>query len=280
MLKKSIRTLSAAALVALAAGAAPALAQDKSIIVQSTTSTENSGLFKHLLPIFEKKTGIKVRVVAVGTGQAIKNAANGDADVLLVHAKSAEEKFVKDGWGVERFDLMYNDYIVVGPPTDSAKVGGMKDAKEAFKRIAAAQAAFLSRGDNSGTHKAELEIWEAAGIDPRKASGKWYREAGSGMGATLNTGVGMGAYVLADRGTWISFKNKGDFRIQVEGARDLFNQYGITLVNPKKHPNVKAKEGQAFIDWLLGPDGQKAIADFKLAGKQLFFPNAKSRKSS
>jgi len=280
MLKKSIRTLSAAALVALAAGAAPALAQDKSIIVQSTTSTENSGLFKHLLPIFEKKTGIKVRVVAVGTGQAIKNAANGDADVLLVHAKSAEEKFVKDGWGVERFDLMYNDYIVVGPPTDSAKVGGMKDAKEAFKRIAAAQAAFLSRGDNSGTHKAELVIWEAAVIDPRKASGKWYREAGSGMGATLNTGVGMGAYVLADRGTWISFKNKGDHKIQVEGAKDLFNQYGVVLVNPKRHPKVKAKKGQAFIDWLLGPDGQKAIADFKLAGKQLFFPNAKSRKST
>jgi len=275
MLKKSIRTLSAAALVALAAGAAPALAQDKSIIVQSTTSTENSGLFKHLLPIFEKKTGIKVRVVAVGTGQAIKNAANGDADVLLVHAKSAEEKFVKDGWGVERFDLMYNDYIVVGPPTDSAKVGGMKDAKEAFKRIAAAQAAFLSRGDNSGTHKAELEIWEAAGIDPRKASGKWYREAGSGMGATLNTGVGMGAYVLADRGTWIAFKNKGELALLVAGDCRLFNPYGAILVNPARHPHVKAKDGQAFIDWLVSAGGQNAIASFRIEGEQAFFANAK-----
>jgi len=280
MLKKTILTLTATALIAVATWAAPALAQDKAIIVQSTTSTENSGLFKHLLPIFEKKTGIKVHVVAVGTGQAIKNSQNGDGDVLLVHAKSAEEQFVKEGWGVARFDLMYNDYIVVGPPADPAKVGGMKDAKEAFKKIAAAQVVFLSRGDNSGTHKAELQIWKAAGVDPKKASGKWYREAGSGMGATLNTGVGMGAYVLADRGTWISFKNKGDFKIQVEGAKDLFNQYGIMLVNPKKHPKVKAKEGQAFIDWLLGADGQKAIADFKLEGKQLFFPNAKSRKSS
>ncbi|HEX9569419.1 MAG TPA: substrate-binding domain-containing protein [Rhodospirillales bacterium] len=280
MLKKTILTLTATALIAVATWAAPALAQDKAIIVQSTTSTQNSGLFKHLLPIFEKKTGIKVHVVAVGTGQAIKNSQNGDGDVLLVHAKSAEEQFVKEGWGVARFDLMYNDYIVVGPPADPAKVGGMKDAKEAFKKIAAAQVVFLSRGDNSGTHKAELQIWKAAGVDPKKASGKWYREAGSGMGATLNTGVGMGAYVLADRGTWISFKNKGDFKIQVEGAKDLFNQYGIMLVNPKKHPKVKAKEGQAFIDWLLGADGQKAIADFKLEGKQLFFPNAKSRKSS
>ena len=280
MPRRTLLTLTATALITLATWVAPSLAQDKAIIVQSTTSTENSGLFKHLLPIFEKKTGIKVHVVAVGTGQAIKNSQNGDGDVLLVHAKSAEEQFVKEGWGVARFDLMYNDYIVVGPPADPAKVGGMKDAKEAFKKIAAAQVVFLSRGDNSGTHKAELQIWKAAGVDPKKASGKWYREAGSGMGATLNTGVGMGAYVLADRGTWISFKNKGDFKIQVEGAKDLFNQYGIMLVNPKKHPKVKAKEGQAFIDWLLGADGQKAIADFKLEGKQLFFPNAKSRKSS
>jgi tungstate transport system substrate-binding protein len=280
MLRRTLLTLGLTAVVAWAALAAPSLADEKSIIVQSTTSTENSGLFKHLLPIFEKKTGIKVRVVAVGTGQAIKNSQNGDGDVLLVHAKAAEEKFVKDGWGVQRFDLMYNDYIVVGPPADAAKVGGMKDAKEAFKKIAAAQATFLSRGDNSGTHKAELQIWKAAGIDPKKASGTWYREAGSGMGATLNTGVGMGAYVLADRGTWISFKNKGNFKIQVEGAKDLFNQYGIMLVNPKKHPKVKVKEGQAFIDWMLGAEGQKAIADFKLNGQQLFFPNATAKKSS
>ncbi|MBI2977325.1 MAG: substrate-binding domain-containing protein, partial [Rhodospirillales bacterium] len=219
MPKKAILTLTAMALIAVAIWPAPALAQDKAIIVQSTTSTQNSGLFKHLLPIFEKKTGIKVHVVAVGTGQAIKNSQNGDGDVLLVHAKSTEEQFVKEGWGVERFDLMYNDYIVVGPPADPAKVGGMKDAKEAFKKIATAQAPFVSRGDNSGTHKAELQIWKAAGVDPKKASGKWYREAGSGMGATLNTGVGMGAYVLADRGTWIGFKNKRDYRIQVEGAK-------------------------------------------------------------
>ena len=280
MLRKTLLTLGLGAVVAWAALAAPSFADEKSIIVQSTTSTDNSGLFKHLLPIFEKKTGIKVHVVAVGTGQAIKNATNGDGDVLLVHAKAAEEKFVKDGWGVERFDLMYNDYIVVGPPADPAKVGGMQDAKEAFKKIAAVEAIFLSRGDNSGTHKAELQIWKAAGVDPKKASGKWYREAGSGMGATLNTGVGMGAYVLTDRATWISFKNKGNFKIQVEGAKDLFNQYGIMLVNPKKHPKVKAKEGQAFIDWLLGADGQRSIADFKLNGQQLFFPNGKAKKSS
>jgi tungstate transport system substrate-binding protein len=279
MLRRTILTLGLA-VIALAAAATPTLAEDKSIIVQSTTSTENSGLYKHLLPIFEKKTGIKVHVVAVGTGQAIKNATNGDADVLLVHAKSAEEKFVKDGWGVKRFDLMYNDFVIVGPPNDPAKVGGMRDAKEALKKIAATRALFASRGDNSGTHKKELQLWKAAGVDPKKESGKWYRETGSGMGATLNTGVGMAAYVLTDRATWISYKNKGTYKIQVEGAKDLFNQYGVILVNPKKHPKVKVKEGQAFIDWVLGEDGQKAIADYQLNGQQLFFPNAKPKKSS
>jgi tungstate transport system substrate-binding protein len=279
MLRRTILTLGLA-VIALAAAATPTLAEDKSIIVQSTTSTENSGLYKHLLPIFEKKTGIKVHVVAVGTGQAIKNATNGDADVLLVHAKSAEEKFVKDGWGVKRFDLMYNDFVIVGPPNDPAKVGGMRDAKEALKKIAATRALFASRGDNSGTHKKELQLWKAAGVDPKKESGKWYRETGSGMGATLNTGVGMAAYVLTDRATWISYKNKGTYKIQVEGAKDLFNQYGVILVNPKKHQKVKVKEGQAFIDWVLGEDGQKAIADYQLNGQQLFFPNAKPKKSS
>ena len=279
MLRRTILTLGLA-VIALAAAATPTLAEDKSIIVQSTTSTQNSGLYKHLLPIFEKKTGIKVHVVAVGTGQAIKNATNGDADVLLVHAKSAEEKFVKDGWGVKRFDLMYNDFVIVGPPNDPAKVGGMRDAKEALKKIAAARALFASRGDNSGTHKKELQLWKAASVDPKKESGKWYRETGSGMGATLNTGVGMAAYVLTDRATWISYKNKGTYKIQVEGAKDLFNQYGVILVNPKKHPKVKVKEGQAFIDWVLGEDGQKAIADYQLNGQQLFFPNAKPKKSS
>ena len=280
MLRRTLLTLGLAAAIAWATLAAPSVADEKSIIVQSTTSTQNSGLYKHLLPVFEKKTGIKVHVVAVGTGQAIKNATNGDGDVLLVHAKSAEEKFVKDGWGVARFDLMVNDFVIVGPPADPARVGGLKDAKEALKMIAAAKALFASRGDNSGTHKKELQLWKAAGIAQKKDSGKWYRETGSGMGATLNTGVGMGAYVLTDRAPWISYKNKGDYKIQVDGAKDLFNQYGVILVNPKKHPKVKVKEGQAFIDWLLGDEGQKTIADYKLNGQQLFFPNGKAKKSS
>jgi tungstate transport system substrate-binding protein len=251
-----------------------ALAQDKSIIVQSTTSTANSGLYKHILPMFEKKTGIKVNVVAVGTGQAIKNATNGDGDVLFVHAKSAEEKFVADGWGVKRFDVMYNDFVIVGPPSDPAKVAGMKDAPGALKKIADAKAPFASRGDNSGTHKKEQALWKAAAVDAKKDSGTWYRETGSGMGATLNAAVGMNAYALTDRATWISFKNKGSFKIVVEGAKDLFNQYGIMLVNPAKHAKVKAKEGQAFIDWVLSQEGQAAIAGFKIDGQQLFFPNA------
>ena len=254
---------------------APASAEDKSIVVQSTTSTANSGLYDAILPKFTEKTGIKVNVVAVGTGQAIKNAQNGDGDVLLVHAKPAEEKFVADGYGVERFDVMYNDFIIVGPAADPAKVGGMKDASAAMKKIADAQAAFASRGDNSGTHQAEKALWEATGVDAAASSGGWYRETGSGMGATLNTAVGMSAYALTDRGTWISFKNKGDYQILVEGDPALFNQYGVILVNPAKHPKVKVKEGQAFVDWIIGAEGQQAIADFKLDGQQLFFPNAK-----
>jgi len=253
----------------------PASAEDKSIVVQSTTSTANSGLYDAILPKFTEKTGVKVNVVAVGTGQAIKNAQNGDGDVLLVHAKPAEEKFVAEGYGVERFDVMYNDFVIVGPAADPAKVGGMKDAAAAMKKIAGAQAAFASRGDNSGTHQAEKALWQAASIDAAAASGGWYRETGSGMGATLNTAVGMSAYALTDRGTWISFKNKGDFKILVEGDPALFNQYGVILVNPKKHPKVKVKEGQAFVDWIIGAEGQQAIADFKLDGQQLFFPNAK-----
>jgi tungstate transport system substrate-binding protein len=276
MRARILRAIGGLALIATltcALHAPAAVAQSKSIIVQSTTSTANSGLYKHLLPLFEKKTGIKVNVVAVGTGQAIKNATNGDGDVLFVHAKSAEEKFVADGWGVKRFDVMYNDFVIVGPPSDPAKVAGMKDAAEALKKIAAAEAAFASRGDNSGTHKKELELWKAAGVSVKGASGGWYRETGSGMGATLNTAVGMNAYALTDRATWISFKNKGSFKIAVEGDKALFNQYGIMLVNPKKHPRVKAKEGQAFIDWVLSGEGQAAIASFRIDGKQLFFPN-------
>lgn len=254
--------------------AAPSWAEDKSIILQSTTSTANSGLYDHLLPQFKEKTGIQVNVVAVGTGQAIKNARNGDGDVLLVHAKPAEEKFVAEGWGVSRHDVMYNDFVIVGPPADPAGIAGMDDARAALKRIAESKSIFASRGDDSGTHKKERRLWGEAGVDPSAASGAWYRETGSGMGATLNTAVGMGAYALTDRGTWIGFKNKGDFKILVEGDDDLFNQYGVILINPEKHQRVKAEEGQAFIDWILGDAGQAAIAAYELDGQQLFFPNA------
>ncbi len=254
--------------------AGPSWAADKAIILQSTTSTANSGLYDFILPKFTAQAGIKVHVVAVGTGQAIKNARNGDGDVLLVHAKSAEERFVADGYGVERFDVMYNDFILVGPPADPAGIGGMKNAGSALKKIAATRSIFASRGDNSGTHKKEMTLWKDAGIDPTQASGTWYRETGSGMGATLNVAVGMGAYALTDRGTWISFKNKSDFRVAVEGDKNLFNQYGVILVNPQKHANVKAAEGQAFIDWILGQEGQSLIGRYQLGGQQLFFPNA------
>jgi tungstate transport system substrate-binding protein len=265
------------AIVALGLGAAVNFvqAEDKFIIVQSTTSTQNSGLFEHILPLFTEKTGIDVRVVAVGTGQALKNAENGDGDVVFVHSKPDEEKFVADGWGVKRHDVMYNDFIIVGPAADPAKIAGLEDAVEGFKKIAAAGVPFVSRADDSGTNKAELKLWQDAGIDPKPASGKWYLETGSGMGATLNTAVGKQAYTLTDRGTWLSFANKDDLKVLVEGDPKLFNQYGVILVNPAKHPNVKAKEGQAFIDWLIGPEGQAAIASYKIDGQQLFFPDAK-----
>lgn len=264
--------LAIALTAALAAGSAAA--QGRSILVQSTTSTQNSGLYDYLLPMFQRESGITANVVAVGTGQAIKNAANCDGDVLLVHARPAEEKFVADGGGVERFDLMYNDFVIVGPKSDPAGISGMTDATAALAKIAEAQALFASRGDDSGTDKKEKALWAETGQDPAAASGQWYRETGSGMGATLNTAVGMGAYALTDRATWISFANKGDYAIAVEGDKDLFNQYGVILVNPQKCPNVKAEDGQAFIDWLLSPTGQKAIAGYKLNGQQLFFPNA------
>jgi tungstate transport system substrate-binding protein len=275
VLKKHLARLLPLALLAGALVATPTLAADKSIILQSTTSTANSGLYDFLLPIFTEKTGITVNVVAVGTGQAIKNAQNGDGDVLLVHAKSAEEQFVAEGYGVERFDVMYNDFIIVGPPADPAGIGRMQDTPAALAKIAGAKAPFASRADNSGTHQKEMQLWQAAGIDPTKDSGTWYRETGSGMGATLNTAVGMGAYAITDRGTWISFKNKGDYKVLVEGDPNLFNQYGIILVNPKKHPRVKVEEGQAFVDWILSDAGQAAIASYKLDGQQLFFPNAR-----
>ena len=254
---------------------APVSAEDNFIIVQSTTSTQNSGLFEHILPSFKEKTGIEARVVAVGTGQALKNARNGDGDVVLVHSKPDEEKFVAAGWGVKRHDVMYNDFIIVGPMSDPAKIAGLKDAATALQKIAAGEASFASRGDDSGTNKAELRLWNDARIDPKQASGTWYLETGSGMGTTLNTAVGKQAYTLTDRGTWLSFANKGDFEVLVEGDDHLFNQYGVILVNPKKHANVKAKEGQAFIDWITGREGQQAIASYKIDGEQLFFPNAK-----
>jgi tungstate transport system substrate-binding protein len=259
----------------LSGGLQQAAAEDRFITVQSTTSTEQSGLFGHILPLFRAKTGIEVRVVAVGTGQAIKNAMNGDGDVLLVHAKPDEEKFVAEGWGVHRFDVMYNDFVVVGPRSDPAGVEGGTDTAAALKRIAQAQAPFASRGDDSGTHKAELELWRAAGVDARAASGTWYRETGSGMGPTLNMAAGMGAYALTDRGTWLNFKNRGELEILVEGDSRLFNQYGVILVNPARHPNVKADLGQQLVNWLTGSEGQQAIAGYKINGEQLFFPNAK-----
>ncbi|MFK8081458.1 MAG: substrate-binding domain-containing protein [Granulosicoccus sp.] len=244
------------------------------IVVQSTTSTQNSGLLDAILPIFTEISGIDVRVVAVGTGQAIRNATNGDGDVLLVHSKASEEKFVQDGWGVQRFDVMYNDFVLVGPASDPAGIAGGGHIINALKRITHHQALFASRGDDSGTHKAELRLWEEAGIDAQAASGTWYRETGSGMGATLNVGIGTGAYVLTDRATWIAFGNKGNYRIVVEGDDRLFNQYGVTLVNPQRHANVKPEHGQAFIDWLTSSAGQQAIADYKIDAQQLFFPNA------
>jgi len=262
------------ALVLIALPLLQAAAQDTFIIVQSTTSTENSGLFRYLLPLFSKKAGIEVRVVAVGTGQAIKNATNGDGDVLFVHDKPSEEKFVAEGGGVKRFDVMYNDFILAGPAKDPAQIAGSKDIAAAFKKIAETRSPFVSRGDNSGTHKAELRLWKEAGVDAKAASGTWYREAGSGMGATINTAVGMGAYVFTDRATWSNFKNRGDYKIAVEGDKKLFNQYGVMLVNPAKHPNVKKTEGQAFIDWLISKEGQEAIKSFQINGEEQFFPNA------
>ena len=250
-----------------------AQAQQKFITVASTTSTEQSGLFKHLLPAFEKKTGIQVRVVALGTGQAIDLGKRGDADVAFVHDKEAEEKALAEGSFVDRREVMYNDFVVVGPKSDPAKAKG-RDVVAGLKKIAQAKAPFASRGDKSGTHSAELRLWKEAGIDPQQGRGSWYRETGSGMGPTLNTASGMNAYALADRGTWLSFKNRGDLAILVEGDERLFNQYGVMLVNPKKHPNVKKAEGMAFINWLTSPEGQKAIADYKINGEQLFFPNA------
>lgn len=272
--RRSILRLAVAASALLVLANQISLAADDHIIVQSTTSTQNSGLFEHILPLFSQKTGIEVRVVAVGTGQALKNAQNGDGDVVLVHSQPDEEKFVADGWGVKRYPIMYNDYVIVGPADDPAKIAGLKQAPAALKKIAETRAPFASRGDDSGTHKTELGLWRQAGVDPEAASGSWYLETGSGMGATLNIAVSKQAYALTDRATWLAFANKGDLKVLAEGDAKLFNQYGAILVNAAKHPKVKAKEGQAFIDWLRSSEGQAAIASFKIDGEQLFFPNA------
>jgi tungstate transport system substrate-binding protein len=267
--------LSILAGLALGITLAPAGAQDKFITVASTTSTEQSGLFGYLLPIFEKETGIKVHVVALGTGQALDLARRGDADVVFVHDQPAEEKFVAEGFGVKRMPVMYNDFVLVGPKSDPAKIGGGKDILDALRKIAAAQAPFVSRGDKSGTNAAELRYWKDAGVDLNAKKGAWYKDTGSGMGPTLNTASAMNGYVLTDRGTWLSFKNRGDLVILVEGDQRLFNQYGVMLVNPAKHPQVKKDLGQQFVDWVVSPKGQAAIAGYKIGGEQLFFPNAK-----
>jgi tungstate transport system substrate-binding protein len=257
-----------------ATGVAMPDASARFITVSSTTSTTDSGLFNHLLPIFKAKTGIEVRVVSQGTGQALDTGRRGDADVVFVHARAQELKFVEEGFGVKRKPIMYNDFVLIGPKADPAGVKGTKDIAAALTAIKEKQAPFVSRGDKSGTHSAELNLWKAAGVEIEKAKGPWYREIGQGMGAALNTSNAMGAYVLSDRATWINFKNRGELEIVVEGDRRLFNQYGVILVNPAKHPHVKQAEGQAFIDWLGSPEGQQAIADYRIDGQQLFFPNA------
>ena len=268
-------TLIAAVAVGATLLGTPAYAQDKSIVVASTTSTQDSGLFEYLLPLYKQKTGVTVKVVAQGTGQALDTGRRGDADVVFVHAKTAEEKFLAEGEGVKRFPVMYNDFVLIGPKGDPAGIKGMKDVGKAFQAIKDKQASFISRGDRSGTHIAELKLWNKdAGIDIEKDNGPWYKSIGQGMGAALNTAGAGNGYVLSDRGTWIHFKNKGDLQILVEGDKRMFNQYGIMLVNPEKHPSVKKELGQQFIDYLVSPQGQKDIANYKIDGEQLFYPNA------
>src|SRR5882672_6407189 len=274
----SFRLLSLAFVIVLGVAGGRAAADDRSIVVASTTSTQDSGLFGYLLPIFKAKTGIDVKVIAQGTGQALDTARRGDADVVFVHAKSQEEKFVAEGFGVKRFDVMYNDFVLIGPKSDPAGIKG-KDVETALKTIRDKAVPFVSRGDRSGTHAAELALWKQAGIDIAAAKGPWYREIGQGMGAALNTANAMNAYVLSDRGTWISFANRGDLDIVVEGDKRLFNQYGVMLVNPDKYPSVKKDLGQAFVDWLISAEGQAVIAGYKIGGQQLFFPDADKKGS-
>ena len=276
---KTRRTFIALAVAASFVAVAPAVAQDKSIVVASTTSTQDSGLFEYLLPIFKQETGITVKVLALGTGQALDTARRGDADVVFVHAKSAEEKFLAEGEGVKRYPVMYNDFVIIGPKSDPARLKGMTNVATALHTIKDKQAPFISRGDRSGTHIAELALWKDAGIDiekdlHEKGLGPWYKPIGQGMGAALNTAAASGAYVLSDRATWLRFKNKADLMVVVEGDKRLFNQYGVMLVNPAKHPNVKRDLGQTFVDWVVSPNGQKAIGSYKINGEQLFIANA------
>ena len=272
-MKSFLTRLLAISIATLSLLSQSAIAQEKSIVLSSTTSTEQSGLFGFILPIFKMKSGIDVKVVAVGTGQALDIARRGDADVVFVHDKPAEEKFVSEGFATQRNEVMYNDFVLIGPKSDPAKIAGGKDIQAAFKKIASSQAPFVSRGDKSGTHAAELRYWKDAGITPTPGA-SWYKETGSGMGPALNTASGMSGYILADRATWLTFKNRGDLTILVQGDPKLFNQYGVMLVNPAKYPNVKKAEGQAFIDWILSKNGQDVIASYQIGGEQLFFPNA------
>ena len=273
-MKKLLLSFTAALSLVLLSQSQMAIAQEKSIVVSSTTSTEQSGLFGYLLPIFEKKAGIQVKVVAVGTGQALDIGRRGDADVVFVHDKPAEEKFVEEGYSTKRNEVMYNDFVLIGPKADPAKIGGGKDIQAALQKISSTQTPFISRGDKSGTHAAELRYWKGAGVEVSPSS-SWYKETGSGMGPALNTASAMNGYILSDRATWLTFKNRGDLVILVQGDPKLFNQYGVMLVNPVKYPQVKKAEGQAFIDWLISKDGQDTIAGYKVGGEQLFFPNAK-----
>ncbi|PWS38686.1 tungsten ABC transporter substrate-binding protein [Falsiroseomonas bella] len=272
MLRLFRRGLFAAALAMLAL---PAAAQERSITVASTTSTEQSGLFRHILPIFTRETGINVRVVALGTGQALDVGRRGDADVVFVHDRAAEQRFVQEGFGLERRHVMFNDFVIIGPAADPAKVAGLRDTAAALRRISAANAPFVSRGDRSGTHAAELRLWQQASVDPTQGRGQWYREVGQGMGPALNTAAAQNAYILADRGTWLSFRNRQDLKVLVEGDPRLFNQYGVMVVNPQRHPHVKQADAQRFTDWLVSPAGQEAIAGYTINGEQLFFPNAR-----
>ncbi len=261
------------ALAGLAVLPSPAAAQERSITVASTTSTEQSGLFRHILPPFTRTTGIAVKVVAVGTGQALDIGRRGDADVVLVHDKDAEEAFVAEGFALGRREVMFNDFLLVGPKDDPAGTRG-KDILAGLRNVAATKAPFVSRGDRSGTHAAELRFWKEAGVDAGALKGEWYKEIGQGMGPALNTASATNAYVLADRGTWLSFRNRGDLTVLVEGDGRLYNPYGAMLVNPARHPHVKAADGQRLIDWLVSPEGQKTIADYRIEGQPLFFPHA------